>query len=107
MADMVVGFVNWLWDAFLALLVMLVNYFVDLINATISYLPQIAATAANSLPTYTVPSPGQIIDQSGFLSALNWVLPISFFVNVLAMMVAAYAAYHLFGPILRWLKILR
>jgi hypothetical protein len=107
MADMIVGFVNWLWDALLSLLITLVNHIVDLINATISYLPQVAATAANLLPSYTVPSPGQIVDQSGFLSALNWVLPISFFVNVLAMMVAAYAAYHLFGPVLRWLKILR
>jgi hypothetical protein len=107
MADMIIGFVNWLWDSLLALLIMLVNHFVDLINTTISLLPAFAVIAANSLPSYTVPSPGQLVDQSGFLSALNWFLPITFFLNVLVMMVAAYATYHLFGPVLRWIKLLR
>jgi len=101
------SFATWLYNALVTLCVHLYNYFVDAVNAMIAGLSAFAAYLSGILPTYTVPSPGSLVDNIGFLNALNWVLPISFFVDCLAMLVAAYAAYHVFGPVLRWVKVLR
>lgn len=107
MASIVVSVVNWLWQALLYIVIKLVNYGIDFFNSIISGIASLALIAADMLPSYTVPSPGQLIDNSGFLGILNWLLPISFFLDVLAMMVVAYATYHIVGPVLRWVKLLR
>lgn len=107
MVDIIVDFINWLWNSFLYICVKLANLIIDMINAIIKGVADLGSYAAGLLPDYTVPTPGQMIDQSDFLSALNWIMPVSFFVDCLAMMVAAYATYHLLGPLLRWAKILR
>lgn len=107
MVDMIVDIINWLWKALLYVCVKLINGIVDIVNAIIQGIADLGSYAAGLLPSYTVPTPGQLVDQSDFLSALNWLLPISFFVDCLAMMVAAYATYHLVGPVLRWVKLLR
>lgn len=107
MASTIVSVVNWLWQALLYIVIKLANYAIDAFNSVVSGVAALAISASALLPSYTVPSPGQLVDNSGFLNALNWVLPISFFLDVLSMMVVAYATYHLVGPVLRWVKILR
>lgn len=107
MADIVVNFVNWLWKALLYLEAKLINSIIDTFNSLVVAVAAFATTVLDLLPTYTVPTPGQILNKGGILSLINWLMPVNFFVSCLAMMVAAFVVYHTLGPVFRWLKLLR
>lgn len=98
---------TWLWSSALSLLAYFYNIIVDLVNGAISTFAAFIVAAAALLPDYTVPVPSAIIDQNNFLSTMNWLLPISFFVNVLSMMIVAYGLYLTVGTLLRWGKVLK
>lgn len=101
------SFANWLWLALTSFGIILHNFIVRIFNEMIEAVAEAADYALTIFPTYTIPTPGQLIDSVGFLSALNWVLPISFFVDCLTMMVFGYFALNVVGPIFRWTKLFR
>jgi hypothetical protein len=107
MATIITGFTNWLWSVVLYILVALVNSFITVFNYFIELLASFAYAVTAILPEYTVPALSSFIEQSSFLSTLNWLLPISFFIDCLSMLVFGYAAFYIFGPALRWVKLLR
>lgn len=104
---MLSAFTSWLWNAIINWLSYLYNSAVDLINGAIAGFVVVVAAVAAMLPDYQVPVPSQIIDQNSWLSTLNWLLPISFFINVISMMVVAYSLYLVVGTLLRWGKVLK
>jgi len=103
----VAGFVGWLWKAFNVILIVGRNVAVELMNYLIEKFADTAHALVNTLPNYTCPSPGQLIDSIGLLSALNWVLPISFFVDCLSMLVVAYTLHFAISPAMRVFKVMR
>lgn len=103
----IAGFASWLWKTLNTLLVSGRNVCVELLNYLIEEFAEAAHALIDTLPNYTCPSPGQLIDSIGLLSALNWVLPISFFVDCLSMLVVAYTLHFVISPTLRVFKVMR
>lgn len=99
--------VDWLWVAFQSLTILIHNAMVRIVNKLIEGVAAAAETAIQVLPTYTAPTPGQLVDSVGFISALNWVLPIGFFVDVMAMVIFGYLTFNAVAPIMRWTKMFR
>lgn len=100
-------FADWLWLAFHSMAIIIHNVFVRMVNKMIEGIAASAQLAIQALPDYTIPTPGQLVDNIGFISALNWVLPISFFMDCMTMLVFGYFAFQASAPILRWTKIIR
>lgn len=84
---------------------MIATFIVSIINLIIKLLGEIANLFLMLLP----PSPFNVnvIDQIEipFLSYLNWVLPISFFMNLLTYWVLAIGLYYIVQVVLRWIKV--
>ncbi|MCE1226211.1 MAG: hypothetical protein LWW87_06955 [Geobacteraceae bacterium] len=99
--------VDWLWFAFQSLSILIHNVIVRVFNKLIEGVAAAGDLAIQSLPTYTAPTPGQLIDGIGFISALNWVLPIGFFIDCMTMFIFGYLAFNASAPILRWTRLIR
>lgn len=82
---------------------MIIKLFVSLINLIIKSLGAIASFALSLLP----PSPFKVLEgiEIPYLKSLNWVMPISFFLNVLTYWVLAIAVYYVVQVVLRWVKV--
>lgn len=104
---MLAALTGWIWDALIKWLTYLYNSAIDLINGAISGFVVFVSAVASMLPDYQVPVPSQLINQNDWLSTLNWLLPISFFINVISMMIVAYGLYLVVGTVLRWAKVLK
>lgn len=98
---------DWLWLAFHSFTILIHNAFVRIANKMIEGIAHAGDLAIQALPTYTAPTPGQLIDGVGFISALNWVLPVGFFIDCMTMLIFGYLAFNASAPILRWTKIMR
>lgn len=82
---------------------MIATFIFSIINLLIKMLAQIANLALMLLP----PSPFNIISEINIphLDSLNWVIPISFFVNLLTYWTLAIGLYYIVQVILRWVKV--
>ena len=82
---------------------MIATFIVNIINLLIKLLAEIANLALKLLP----PSPFNVINEIEipFLESLNWVIPISFFVNLLTYWTLAIGLYYVLQVILRWVKV--
>jgi len=107
MGALISSFAGWLWVAFQTVTIIGRNLMVSAVNTFIEGFAATAHAAIALLPTYTIPSPGQLVDQISFLSVFNWLLPIQFFVDCMTMMVTAYLLHVTLGPIFRFTKLLR
>lgn len=98
---------KWLWLAFQSFSILIHNVIVRVANKLIEGIAAAGNVAIHALPTYTAPTPGELVDSVGFISALNWVLPIGFFLDCMTMFIFGYLAFNASAPILRWTKIVR
>lgn len=85
---------NWVQDIFY----WIVNTAIKIIGEGISW-------AASLFPEYTLPSPS--LGDSGFLSTLNWVFPVSYAMTLLAVLGTGIVFYLTVGTVLRWFKVVR
>lgn len=99
--------VDWLWLAFQTVVILVRNAIVAIFNEIIESIASAAEMAVALLPTYTIPTPGQLVDSVGFLSILNWVLPIGFFIDCMVMVIFGVLTFNALAPIMRWTKIFR
>lgn len=98
---------DWLWVAFQTVVILLHNMLIYIVNKMIDAVAAAAEGAIAILPTYTCPTPGQLIESVPFVSTLNWILPISFFIDVMVMMIFGILTYNAVAPIMRWTKLFR
>jgi len=102
------AFAGWLWKCFTVITVIGRNILVEIINSFIELFAETANTLVQSLPAYTCPTPGQMLQSfDGFLGALNWVLPIGFFLDCLTMLCFGYTLHFAMSPALRFFKLTR
>lgn len=82
---------------------MIATFIMNIINLIISMLAKIANLALMLLP----PSPFNVINEIEipFLESLNWVIPISFFINLLTYWTLAIGLYYVLQVVLRWIKV--
>ena len=100
-------FADWLWVAFQTLIILFHNLMITIVNKMIEAIAAAAEVAIGILPTYTCPTPGQLIESVPFVNVLNWLLPISFFVDVMVMTVFGILTFNAVAPIMRWTKLFR
>lgn len=82
------------------------DIFYWVLNTGIKIIGQGITWAASLLPNYRVPVPN-FSDSGGFLSALNWILPVSYLVTLLAVLSAATVISLTIGAVLRRLRVIR
>lgn len=82
---------------------MIVTFLIGLINLIIKGLGTVAKSAIFFLP----PSPFKVLDniEIPYLDTLNWVMPISFFINLLLYWTLAIGVYYVVQVVLRWVKV--
>ncbi len=84
---------------------MLMNVLIKFLNKIIQALGFVGKNTVGRLPE----SPFSIIEniEIPFLSSLNWIFPINFFIVVLSYWVLAIGIYYILAVILRWVKIIQ
>lgn len=97
------------WAQYVAVLIL--NFLVDVANATLDGIVAFATFCATLMPTGrvlptlpTLPS-GSVWEFC--LKGLNWFFPISFIAAATLFALGAAVAYALIAPVLRWIKLLK
>lgn len=107
---MLSAFTSWLSAAVHIWLTWLANVGIDLLQVLFNGFFGLASTIVGlfpSGPTITGPgSPDTNSVWSVMVTTLNWVFPVTTFLNLLAFIVAGYLAYFLIAPVARWLKLI-
>lgn len=80
----------------------MVNFIIGILNLIIKALGTVLSTLISILPN----SPFLILDSINipFLDSLNWIVPISILISILAYWVGAILIYYGVQVVLRWVK---
>ena len=103
-------FTQWMIDFGKNFLTWFYNILIDFIQAIIDAVPSVITTIVSLFPAST-PFPNLVTTPTGqtfvaFMSTLNWIAPIGFFVTAAAFMAFAITAYWIIAPVARWFKLL-
>ncbi|TSK07936.1 MAG: hypothetical protein FPO08_01090 [Geobacter sp.] len=105
------AFASWLMGFATTFLSWLYNHIIDLLQGAIDGFATFCIAVVGLFPEGTpVPvSTTAVPDQSmwvQFIHALNWVFPVSYFLECVAFVGAAMIAYFVIAPLARWVKLL-
>lgn len=93
------NFLTWLYNTFIDMAQAVFNAFIDFVITVVALFPAGSTlSGAPSAPT------GPIFDAA--LKAINWVFPVSYFLTVVAFVIAGMLAYWVIAPLARWVKLL-
>ncbi|MBT1074456.1 hypothetical protein [Geobacter grbiciae] len=90
---------TWLYNVLIDLLQSVFNGFCDFAVSVVSLFP-----SGSSVPDSPHSVVGPVLDF--FLTALNWLFPVSYVVTVVGFLVAGMLAYFVIAPLARWVKLL-
>lgn len=92
------NFLTWLHNVFISLFQSMFDGFIDFVISVVSLFPP-----SSDVPAGPVVPVGHTLDL--FLTALNWLFPVSYILTVSAFVVSGMLAYFVIAPLARWVKL--